>query len=297
MSYREPINRKTIRSRFERLRRYVVVTTTGRSGSAFVADLVNKNALNASAEHEPDLVPVDTSTQWYYDGAQDKLADLAERKIARLRRGEVICSVPLAERHYKSFARSKVKRVIPQVPIREVYVEVDNGFLKSYGYALLDAISDLEFVHLTRDPLLQAKSAENRNSQPNPKIPYFLWPSWERNVFQLSDEVTAGLSKFQLALWYWFEMELRYVTLRESCGINPVMEVDIEDLNDRETAEALFARLGIRHRPLDLEANRNLGPRKTVVADRDREEALAFLELVPDKVMASLPKTYGLETL
>ena len=86
--------------------------------------------------------------------------------------------------------------------------------------------------------------------------------------------MTAGLSKFQLALWYWFEMELRYVDLCKSRGITPVMQVDIDELNDRETAKALFKRLGIRHRPLDLEANRNLGPRKTVIAEREREEAL-----------------------
>ena len=81
MDDRKFVTGRTVADRFDILRTYVVVTTTGRSGSAFVADLVNKNAMNASAEHEPDLVPPDTSTQWYYDGADDKLADLAERKI------------------------------------------------------------------------------------------------------------------------------------------------------------------------------------------------------------------------
>ena len=91
--------------------------------------------------------------------------------------------MPLAERHYTRLARSKFKRLIPKVPIREIYVEVDNGFLESYGHALLDRIPDLQFVHLTRDPLLQAKSAENRNSQPDPSRPYFLWPSWSGTPF------------------------------------------------------------------------------------------------------------------
>lgn len=144
-----------VEDRFSRIRRYVVVITTGRSGGTFLSDLVNKNALNASSEHEPDLAPVDVSTQWCYDRADGKIAELADRKIARLRRGEMICSAPLADRFYTRFARSKTKRVIPRVPLREVYVEADNGFLKSYGHQLLDAIPDLNIVHLTRSPLLQ----------------------------------------------------------------------------------------------------------------------------------------------
>lgn len=290
-------NGMKVEDRFSRIRRYVVVITTGRSGSAFVADLVNKNALNASSEHEPNLAPVDVSTQWYYDGADGKLAGLVDRKIARLRRGEIICSVPFADRLYSRFARSKTKRVIPRVPLREVYVEVDNGFLKSYGHQLLDAIPDLEFVHLTRNPLLQAKSAENRKSHPSPDRPYFLWPTWRRNALRLSEQATAGLSNFQLALWYWFEMELRYVDFLERRGVRSRMEVCIDDLNTPGKAEELFARIGVRHRPLDLQANRNLGPRKSTITDREHEEATAFLRLVPDHLMQKLPNTYGIEGL
>lgn len=295
MNFHQSIEGQRVADRFSHLQRYAVVTTTGRSGSAFVADLINKNALNASSEHEPDLVPPDVSTKWYYDFRDDELAKLVEKKIARLRRGERICSLPSGDRLYKYVGRSKLKRIIPRVPIREVYVEVDNGFLKSYGDKLLDFIPDLQFVHLTRNPLLQAKSATNRKSQPNPNRPYFLWPTWERNVFKLSESVTSELTQFQLALWYWFEMELRFVDFRERRGVEPLTEACIDELNDRETAEDLFARLGIAHRPLDLQANRNLGPRKTVITDQEHAETVSFLKLVPDEMLSRLPNTYGIE--
>lgn len=288
---------KNIPNRFRRLRKYVFVLTTGRSGSSFFADMVNKNAENASSEHEPDLVPVDESTRWYYDRREDELARLAEMKLQRLRRGEAICALPLADRFYTTFARSRTKRLIPRVPMREIYVEVDNGFLKSYGYHLHDAVPDLQFVHLTRDPLLQAKSAENRRYHPNPDRPYFLWPTWERNTFRLSEEVTAGLSDFQLALWYWFEMEFRYVDFISRFGIEPIAHIDVDDLNDPQKVHDLFALLGIRHRPLNLDANRNLGPRESRLSDRDHEEVREFLRLVPDEKMARLPDTYGLEKI
>lgn len=283
--------------RFQRLRKYVFVLTTGRSGSSFFADMVNKNAENASSEHEPDLVPVDESTRWYYDGREDELARLAEMKLRRLRRGEAICALPLADRFYRRFARSRTKRLIPRVPMREIYVEVDNGFLKSYGYHLYDAVPDLEFVHLTRDPLLQAKSAENRRYHPSPERPYFLWPTWERNTLRLGEEVTAGLSDFQLALWYWFEMEFRYVDFISRFGIEPVTHIDVDDLNDPQKVHDLFGLLGIRHRPLNLDANRNLGPRESRLSDRDHQEVRDFLRLVPDEAMARLPRTYGLEKI
>lgn len=286
-----------IENRFSTIRKYVVVITTGRSGSSFVSDLVNRNALNASSEHEPDLVPVDVSTQWYYDGAGDRLAELVDRKIARLRRGEMICAIPFADRVYTRFARSRTKRMIPRVPIREVYVEVDNGFLKSCGHQMLDMIPDIEIIHLTRNPLLQAKSAENRKTQPNPNRPYYLWPTWERNVFRLSENVTAGLSDFQLALWYWFEMEARYVDVLDRHDVRPPVDICIDDLNVPGNVEDLFTHIGVKHHPLDLQVNRNSGPRKSLIRDRDRREARTFLELVPDHLMQRLPNTYGIENL
>lgn len=283
---------RPVEDRFSRLRTYVMVITTGRSGSSFFADLVNRNALNASSEHEPNLFPVDVSTQWYYDGQEDKIADLVERKIARLRRGEVLTSLPIVGQHYKRFARGRFRRLIPRVPMREIYIEVDNAFLKCYGNQLLDAIPDLQFIHLTRNPLLQAKSAENRKYHPKPNRPYLLWPTWERNTFRLSEEVTAGLSDFQLALWYWFEMELRFADLMEHRGIRPLMEVCIDDLNDAETVERVFAGLGVKHRALDLQANRNLGPKQSLITDREREEAFAFLKSVPDRLVSRLPTAF-----
>lgn len=285
---------RNVEDRFRTLRKYVMVITTGRSGSSFFADLVNRNALNASSEHEPNLVPVDESTQWYYDGQDEKIANLVERKIARLRRGEMLCSLPIVGQHYTRFARSRLKRLIPRVPMREIYVEVDNAFLKCYGNQLLDAIPDIEFIHLTRNPLLQAKSAENRKYHPNPNRPYFLWPTWERNTFRLSEEVTADLSDFQLALWYWFEMELRFADLMEQRGIRALLEVCIDDLNDVATAEKVFASIGIKHRPLDLKANRNLGPRQSLITDREREEASSFLKIVPDHLLSRLPTAFDI---
>lgn len=283
--------------RLRRIRSYVLVVTTGRSGSAFFASLVNDNAGNAMAEHEPHVVSGNLSTRWFYDGNREALADLARRKLRRLRRGEILASVPFGETLHPQLLRQLGTGRIPTRPVREVYVEVDNGALKSWGPAMLEAVPEMRIVHLTRNPLLQAKSAENRGSGPSPDRPYFLWPVWERNLLRLDAALVAGLSKFQLALWYWIEMELRYARFFALAPSGPNLEVDVEELNDAGRVGDILAALGIRHGEIRLSGGRNSGERQSLLSGRDYEEARAFLGMIPADALDPIANTYGLEAL
>ena len=197
---------------FLHIRNYVLVVTTGRSGSSFFTNMVNDNTLNAVSEHEPNVISGDQSAMWFYEDNQDGLREIVSRKLARLKRGEMVARAPFGTLLHGLVRKTPWKGRVPRHPAREIYVEVDNGALKSWGPAFVDAVPQVKILHLTRDPLLQAKSAENRGSGPNPDRPYFLWPVWERNLLPLPAGTVAGLSPFQLALWYWVEMELRYAT-------------------------------------------------------------------------------------
>lgn len=287
---------------FRTLQRLIMVVTAGRSGSVFFANLINENAINASSEHEPDLVPFDTAALWYYEGNERELAGLAARKLSRLRTGDRLSSVPGGAGIHQALTRSPLygklfKTVIPQVPIREVYVEVNNAFLKSFGPALLKLVPSLEIVHLTRHPLEVAKSAYNRGSYPNPKRPYYLWPSWDRNELQLDDRITQRLSSFQLALWYWFEMELRYVAMCEQYQVAKTTDVDLRSLNDPDEVIKLFDAHRITYRTLSTTVDRHKGNRDNIVDAEERMAAKEFLRYVPEVKIKRIRNTYGLENL
>lgn len=282
---------------FRKIKKYVVVVTTGRSGSHFFANLVNANARNASAEHEVTVVSSDVAASWYYEHQDEKLGNVVEMQIRRLRRGEIIAPGFVGYRYTRKRPLRSLRRIIPQVPLREIYVNVDNAILKSFGDCLLKRLPSTQIVHLTREPLLQAKSAVNRNSQPNPERPYFLWPRWERNILSLSEAQIADLSQFQLALWYWLEMEMRALALVERNEVSAPIEMDVNDLNEEGRVKDLFAQLGIEHGPLALDVDRDRGRKESQVSDREREEASALLDVVGRDRLRRITNTYGLLAL
>ncbi|WP_435311990.1 hypothetical protein [Primorskyibacter sedentarius] len=279
---------------FSRIQKYVLVVTTGRSGSSFFTNMVNDNAENAFSEHEPNVISGDQSTIWYYEDNQAGLNEIVERKLARLKRGEQVASLPVSDTLHGLIRKTPWKGRVPRVPVREIYVEVDNGALKSWGPAFVEAVPQVDIIHLTRDPMVQAKSAENRGSYPNPDRPYFLWPTWERNHLPLSADITAKLSAFQLALWYWIEMETRYA---EFFASRTLLELDLEELNDPVRVAQIFDQLGIRHRPLDLGGGRNAGKRESFVTEADCAEARELIALLPAGTLDRISNTYGLKDL
>jgi hypothetical protein len=279
---------------FTTLRKYVVVVTTGRSGSHFFTHLVNTNARNASSEHEVNLVSPDVSTKWYYDGQDDRIERLIVRRLRRLRRGETLDLLGVPRAIASRLTRARMKKYFPTVPIKEVYVDVDNAILKSFGPPLLQKIPDLQVVHVTRHPMLQAKSAENRHTEPNPQRPYFLWPGWQRNFLPLEPEILQRLSRFQLALWYWLEMEIRYVEFFQKRCVVPPIELDIAELNRPETAATIFARLGIEHGPMRTDVDRDSSPRESVATDEDWRQARDLLDLLPKDVLSRVTMPYDL---
>lgn len=281
--------------RYSVLRNIIMVATTGRSGSVFLANLINHNATNATAEHEPDLVSVDQSAEWYYRNDHKNLEKLASKKLRRLARGDLIAS---------GKARSILRRLefanrfgvhFPQVPIKEVYVEVNNAFLKSCGKQLLEQEARIQLVHLTRDPIEVAKSAVHRRSFPNPSRPYYLWPAWKSNEMRLDPQVTQSLSPFQLALWYWLEMELRYAALREQFPHLQTIDVELKSLNTPQGVESLFSFCGIEYKSLDTKVDTHKGGGGSLLSDGEKRQAGQLLQLAGAEKIARISNCYHLE--
>ena len=288
-----------LQQEFKVLRKIVMVATTGRSGSLYFANLVNRNALNASAEHEPRLVPSDVSARWYYENETDKISHLVSRKLNRLYRGDRLASLPIVRQVSPRFTGWTVVRKgmgVPRVPVREVYVEVNNNFLKSFGAALLDREPAVEVVHLTRSPLLMAMSAANRGSYPDRNRPYYLWPSWEGNELRMDDDLAMKMTPFQLGLWYWVEMELRFASIRERYPHVRNFEIDLDELNDVTKVESLFRSLGIRHRELSTKVDTHKGAKPNVLKEEDLKEARQLVAWLPDGTLDRINHTYGLES-
>ena len=67
----------------------IFTSTTGRSGTRFLANLVNANALNATAEHDPYPRGYGDPIRWLEGKKVKKLRHLAMKKCKRLQREKI----------------------------------------------------------------------------------------------------------------------------------------------------------------------------------------------------------------
>ncbi len=100
----------------------------------------------------------------------------------------------------------KIKQVVLDSRNGE-YFESTQIFLRVLVDQALNELNQLGVIHLTRDPLEVAKSYTNRKSTPgNFNYPWRLSPSVSNNYLKISTPLTL----YQLNLWDWFENEIRY---------------------------------------------------------------------------------------
>lgn len=283
----------------------IFTSTTGRSGTRYLANIINKNALNVTAEHDPYPQGYGAPIRWYDNGEVEKLRFLALKKFKRLKREiryRFILNMPVAREmtgrkrtHLKIFVpfQKKLGNYFPSVEIKEIYLESTHAFIKSFGEAMYNLVSDISLIHLTRNPLEVAKSFLNRDSIPGPYNKYLLDPNFKRNEIKLKMRMTD----FQKCLWYWFETEVRHVTFLEKHNINKIYEIDIEELNDKQKVAEMFKTFGITYDHLFFDVDRNKNKKPTELTEQDLKEARELIEVIPDWVFDKIGNTYRVEKM
>ncbi len=273
--------------------RLVFTSTTGRSGTGFLAAAVNRNALNATAEHDPMPRGYGEPRIWRDEGQDDKLRRLAQQKLARLAHGQRLAQLyrhPLVQWLWGTEAFGpwgkigrRLFKVIPKCPVGEVYVESTHAFIKTYADAICALHHDVHVVHIVRDPLVVARSFCNRGSIPAADNPYLLDPDSPSNLLT----APGGLTDYQKCLWYCLESDARHQAFVRAHPHVRVHTIQTAQLGDPASRGALFEALGIEfRRPLQMEVYRNANAVASVIDAQDEDEASTLLARLAPEVLA-----------
>lgn len=242
-------------------------STPGRTGTHCLAELVNLNAVNATAEHDPEPQGYGEPIERYDVGDDAYLEAHCECKLRRLTRGWL----PMGER------RSWIS---PSAPVREIYLESSHAFNKTIPVAM-SRLKEYRVIHLHRSPLAVAKSFLNRGSVPGPRNRFLLRPGMERNILKPPGD--ASLTDFQLCLWYVYESEARHRQLEADLWWRPgdVYDIETRSLSDAEEVRALFDWMGVEYvEPLILVQPTNKNPLLTLVDPGEVEEAFDLVDML-----------------
>ena len=273
----------------------IFTSTTGRSGTRYLANLFNTNALNATAEHDPYPRGYGKPIFWYEKGETDKLRRLVILKLKRIERGKNrnIYNKPILRGFFGRKSSQKklylpfnkiFRGFVPTVEIKDFYLESTHAFIKSYAEMMISIKPDISIIHLTRDPLEVAKSFFNRNSIPGPNNPYLLDPDFKNNKIKLSMDLTD----FQKCLWYWFESEIRHLIYLEKYDFKNVYDIDLIELNNKESVKKLFNEFGIKYHDIILDVKRNENIKPTKITEKDLSEASELISLIPEDILKKL---------
>jgi len=213
----------------------IFTSTTGRSGTGYLVNLFNSNALNATAEHDPRPTGYGEAIRWYDNNQEKKLDTLVRKKLRRLKLGRKLGEGFYNMPFWKQITRYKMKNpkspisysiqipiehIVPFVPILDVYLESTHSFMKSFAESMYKYVPDFSIIHITRNPLEMAKSFLNRNSIPSNNNPHLIDPEFKRNELKIDIRMTD----FQKCLWYWFEVELRHMNFIKNHDIKKIYD-------------------------------------------------------------------------
>ena len=200
---------------------------------------------------------------WHDEDRREPLAKLARQRIKRLLR---LCR------------RAKAR----------TYVEVSKFFIRSYCDAVAELRPDIGMILLRRDPLANAKSFSNRGK--NFRLDGVM-PDFRKACLPMNAGV---LSPFQLYLWQWAEIELRFQRFIDVNRIGRHYVLHTEDLNSPQRLKELFDYFSIdciepivRLDPRNT--NESKGRERTTVTSADLDEFDRFYDMLPADARHRLP--------
>lgn len=267
----------------------VFTACTGRCGQFSLVDYINEFSASCLAEAEPpDLIyPRHWPLSNWVRGIQRRWIVTDED----LGRGKALGwhdndhSEPmrrLAERRLRRISRKCTRRGA------DSYFEASKFFIRSYCDAVFEQRPDLGVLLLRRDPISNARSFCNRRKDYRLDG---LMPDFRKACLPMD---TNSLSKFQLYLWQWVEIELRYQRFLDDHAISRHYEFDTDDLNNPIRIEALLDHFSIRlkksvHSLEPRNTNVSKGQPETAVSMGDLEAFDNFVDRIPASVVDKLP--------
>lgn len=229
-------------------------STTGRTGTHYLAEIIRLNAPNAVAEHDPFPRGYGEAIRRYDDGDDAWLRALCRTKLRRI-----------------------ASRTGGQ---KTAYLESSHGFAKSFAEAMRD-LTPYRVIHLVRNGFKVAKSFLNRGSIPSPDNPYLLHPGLKRNLV----DAPLSMTPYQKCLWYVYESEARHLALAEKLGWE-VFDLPTLQLSEPESMKDLLRWMELPFRePLKLPAPTNTNPEKSIPTDREMAQGWKLYDLIDPKVL------------
>lgn len=220
LGLREPAIRRLEGARSRPL---VFVISPGRSGSQFLAHLLDATA-DASATHEP---------RPRMNGAF--LRGLGEERLAA------------------TYPRRRVKLVqllaaLGSLPAGHTYVETSHMFVKTFYDVVLDYFPNVKVVHLRRSvPQVLRSFAE---------LGYFgeqstHWRHWMHDPYEVEPLLPPAVPRadadaFDRTLAYLADIEARAAMVRQRHPETPLFPVDLETVGEPAGARRLVEQLGLR---------------------------------------------------
>ena len=262
----------------------IFTAVVGRSGQSSLNNIFNNYGEGCFAEIEPphliikrkgligdilgiiqrkwivthELLGRGKALEWYENQEHEKLDKVAQKKLNRIKK---------LQRKHKF----------------QTYIEISKYFMRAQYEYIYKNTPDMSLIKLTRDPLLNARSFIKRNKNfylDNPP------PHFKRNCLCMD---TKRLTKFQLYLWSWFEIELRYYKFLDRCNIKKVFELKTEDLNNKGKIEEMFDYFDLKYKEICLlppgNTNVQQGFSETIVNEEDVKEYKRFIEMVPNEFL------------
>jgi hypothetical protein len=264
-----------------RMKSFVFTLTTGRSGTKYLATLLQQNLPDAECHHEIhgwDRFGVDTP-------------DLSHMTLFNSE-GNV--------EKVKAFWKSKLAR-IAATPHR-FYVETSHLLMKAglvENLAPLTAEGTVHLIALERDPYATIMSFRNRFDFQD-KANRWLWyldPDYPRNLVSPRELVAQGING--LCLWYILEIRTRvayYENLLHGAPGIVIHRFRLEDLRYADGASRLLHTLGVPTDPakVRMPAPQNIG--RLLVAIEPPEQTrirhlIASVESNPPRVVGGAPMT------
>lgn len=236
------------------MKKHIFTLSAGRTGTAFLADLLHANAPAAEVHHEilgfesfgRDTPDISHLHAYNCHGMNEHVRNFWHAKCARI----TASSAP--------------------VYVETSHILMKAGLVEACAEGLLGD-AEIHFVALSRGLLPQLISYHQRHDFVNVgnQWLWYLDPNYPRNL--LSARAFEGMGVFGVRLWYAYEILLRARFLAKKFAASPNLHfhfTELETIAKQDGAASLFNKLGFSNlEDIVLPAPANEGPKKPFPAE------------------------------
>jgi hypothetical protein len=254
----------------------IFTLANGRSGTKFLSEIFKSNVKNCVSKHEPTPSLFGEPIYWYNQGKTEEIKKLFIEKKKKI------------ERYNK-----------------DVYIETNHAFLKSFSDVAMEFFSDMKLIHLIRNPLKAAKSEINRKNLlftlplyiilPIPRFyigddgkKYFKW-SLTGNEEIFRDFTGTSISHYQWYVIQWIEIENRAVNFLNKYNKHNDCYIlnSPRDLNDPDEIKNLFdfMEVELKNENIIIRGKKNKNKVPTAITEEEKRQFQEAINLLSDKYL------------